>query len=280
MPLSNSRSRRVFGRSIVLSILLLSATPKADGAVGSYGGSSGTGSLLDLSIGINYSSLAYSEDITGGASSETATFGSTFAELGINATDWIRLQINYQNQAGIASYYSGTTLQGGQPVVQMDTLGLTIEEARLYLEFAPSWWFIAGYGIRNWYRGLGAYNETYVSTYTPIGIYWQLAGGNGQSFGVQAEVNNVLSATMTASSGTTTFNSQQFTLEKVTGYKLMLKWTEPLAYGFSISFFPWYERLGYGQSEVETIAALGGAMQEPSSKTIVYGLGTLLTFAF
>ena len=235
--------------------------------------------VVDFGIGLNYASLYYFESISGGASTETASYPSTMADLGIHFSDSWVLRLEYQNAANVISLYKGNSLSTGAAVTSSDMLSFTTEEAKLYYEFVKGLSVFVGYGMRDWYRGLGAYNEEYVSSYAPAGLYMVFDNTNGREISAEASVNTTLGANMTVTSGTTTVAKTQFTLGNYTGYRIQFNWNEPLGAGFSIKFFPWFQQLEYGQSSSQVVAGLG-TVYEPHSVTSIYGLGALLKYSF
>jgi hypothetical protein len=141
----------------------------------------------------------------------------------------------------------------------------------------------AGLLYYNWYRGTGAYNESYTWLYLPLGaeIQWDL---NGRlSAGLDLQYRIMLSGSMQATydyqsvilGEPTTAN--QFTLGTRDGFYLGIPIQLQIDREFGLEWKPWFELRPSGLSG-EVYTAGGGGYVEPNSTSYSIGMSVSVMF--
>jgi hypothetical protein len=246
-------------------------------------------SPIRVTLGLDYSSFAYKEDLQPpGKSTENAQIWSPFFQIQAPINLPIKSYFSFEAKTSgfISTNYDGSTLNTGTPVQGRNPALFFHGEADLHFVLLdPQFQFFTGWGYHFWNRflaGGSGYREIYSWMYIPLGLAFENQLSPELQMRLELSYQVMFNGKIQIITSETIINGEDTNLELGSrpGYKARARFDYEMSPLLSFSLQPWYEVLNIGESNYAYNATFDGFIHEPASQTVQYGLslGTLFKF--
>jgi hypothetical protein len=242
----------------------------------------------EFGVGLDYHNFDYVEDIVPpGKSSESgwvpllAGFLKVPLVASMGKDSYFKISGSAMIEAD--THYSGTTLNGNNPVETTDKGTFYDLDSSIYLSPMSALYFHAGVGYHYWKRTLtsgSGYKEVYTWYTIPLGImYFDKVASNfsmGVDFTYKLMMNGKIQVIFSES--ISTGDDSTLDLGNLPGYRIEFPMETAISNRVRLRGVPYYEHSEIGESNIKfnnTPVSGGGSLgniQEPNSKTNQYGL--------